>query len=189
MSPLKTRTGSGSTKPLFLLIGLLMLPLTAIAQIEVLEERSTLRGLQQIELNVQLELPPTLEQQEPLLFPSVKQRVQAKLEQDGVPIVLGKAVSPSESTDYPTLLVHVNALDAGNGIIPFTVKVALYQPARLPLVRDMHTRAATWESSSVGVVSTDRLGVIVEALLNEVAIFSEEFRAVNGRRTTDDGRR
>ncbi|MGM0587200.1 MAG: hypothetical protein ACQETE_02180 [Bacteroidota bacterium] len=162
-----------------LILGMVALPGSALAQIEVLEEQSTLRGLQQIELNVQLELSRSLEELESLRFPEVQQQVRAHFKEQKVPVFLGNNMSPTGSNDYPTLLVHVNAFDAGEGLVPFNLRVALYQPAVLPLIGNMRTRAATWETNKVGLVSSDQLGVIVEALLKEIAIFSEEYQKVN----------
>lgn len=76
----------------------------------------------------------------------------------------------------PYLYVHINMMDAGRGLIPFAVDVQLFQPARLQRDQALLTAAATWEAGVVGLVSSDNLGLVPEAVHNLVAAFIDAYQ-------------
>lgn len=161
----------------FLFILILFLPLTAFAQNEIERERSSLQGINALGFTVNLEVNATLNEQGEIEITSLREAIRQRLEELNIPIVDEKTVS--SSADIPFLYVHVNTMDAGRGLIPFSISVRFYQPVKLSLNRDMQTSASTWETGTVGLVSYDRMNVIRESVRNLVGDFIRDFKSVN----------
>jgi hypothetical protein len=70
-------------------------------------------------------------------------------------------------------------MDAGRGLVPFSISVRFYQPVKLSLNRDRQTSASTWETGTVGIVSYDRMNIIGESVQNLVGDFIRDFKRMN----------
>ena len=70
-------------------------------------------------------------------------------------------------------------MDAGQGLVPFSLTLYFYQPVKLILNRDMQTSSITWESGSVGIVSYDQMDMIPVAAQNLIEEFIADFKQIN----------
>ena len=85
------------------------------------------------------------------------------------------STDPNQS-GLPHLYVHVNAHDAGGGLVPFSVNAYFIQEVRLS-EGGRRMMAITWESGFVGVVSYDRLVAIPDAAESLVEEFAGDLVA------------
>lgn len=154
-----------------------MLPTLMQAQNEVLRERSSLQGINEMGFTVNLEANVSLNEQGEIEVTSIKDALMERLEEADIAIVSDEAVE--SSADIPFLYMHINTMDAGQGLVPFSISVRFYQPVKLSLNRDQQTSASTWETGMVGLVSYDRMEVIQEAARNLIGDFIRDFSQVN----------
>lgn len=166
-------------RPLFLtlLLSLLIVPIALQAQNEIQRERSSLRGINELGFTVNLETNVTLNEKGEIEVTSIKDAAEQRLSDAGIPLVSDKEVE--SSADIPFLYMHINTMDAGQGLVPFSVSIRFYQPVKLQLNRDQQTSASTWETGMVGIVSYDRMNVIQEAAVDLLGDFISDFRRVN----------
>jgi len=160
-----------------LLAALLVIPITAEAQNEIQRERSSLRGINELGFTVNLETNVTLNEKGEIEVTSIKDAARKRLSEAGIPLVSDSEVE--SSADIPFLYMHINTMDAGQGLVPFSVSIRFYQPVKLQLNRDLQTSASTWETGMVGIVSYDRMNIIQEAAVNLMGDFIDDFRRVN----------
>lgn len=149
----------------------------AVAQNEIARERSSLKGIQSMGFTVNLEANVSLTENGEIEVTSLRGMGQKTLRKGGIKLIPDREVKRSD--EIPFLYLHVNTMDAGRGLVPFSVTLYFYQPVKLMLNRDMETSSITWESGSVGIVSYDRMNLISDAakdLLNE---FIADYNKVN----------
>lgn len=154
-----------------------LVPLFAQAQNEIQRERSSLRGINEIGFTVNLETNVSLNEKGEIEVTSIKDAAKQTLNDAGIPLISDDQVE--SSADIPFLYMHINTMDAGQGLVPFSVSIRFYQPVKLQLNRDRQTSASTWETGMVGIVSYDRMNVIQEAAVNLLGDFINDFERVN----------
>jgi hypothetical protein len=154
-----------------------LLPLIAFAQNEVQRERSSLRGIAEMGFTVNLETNVSLNKKGELEVTSLHDAVHQTLTDAAIDIVPDEQVRSSDQ--IPFLYMHINSMDAGQGLVPFSISLRFYQPVKLMLNRDQQTSASTWQTGTVGIVSYDQMHVIQEAAVNLVREFIDEFKSVN----------
>lgn len=167
---------SRSFYPLLIVL-LLLSPSLLQAQNEVQREQSSLIGINEMGFTVNLEANVSLNEQGEIEVTSIKDAVMERLDEADIPIVSDQAIE--SSADIPFLYMHINTMDAGQGLVPFSISVRFYQPVKLSLNRDQQTSASTWETGMVGIVSYDRMDVIQEAAQNLIGDFIRDFGQVN----------
>ncbi|MDX1618896.1 MAG: hypothetical protein R3224_08930 [Balneolaceae bacterium] len=149
----------------------------ANAQNEIERERSSLRGISEMGFTVNLEVNVTLNEKGELEVTSLRDRALNTLRDAGLDIIPDKEIE--SSAEVPFLYMHVNTMDAGQGLVPFSVSIRFYQPVKLTLNRDIQTSASTWESGLVGIVSYDRMNVIGDSAVNLLQDFISDYNRVN----------
>lgn len=159
----------------FLLIGIVISSLQAQNEIEL--ERSSLRGISEMGFVVNVEVNVQLTEKGEIEVTSIEDKAIDKLESAGLTILPDNQIE--SSAEVPLLYMHINTMDAGRGLVPFSVSVRFYQPVKLMLNRDMQTSASTWETGTVGIVSYDRMNVIGESAVNLLQDFISDFNKVN----------
>ncbi len=156
---------------------LLIFPALSMAQNEIEQERSSLRGINELGFTVNLETNVTLNEKGEIEVTSIKDAARQRLSDAGIPLVSDSEVE--SSADIPFLYMHINTMDAGRGLVPFSVSIRFYQPVKLQLNRDRQASASTWETGMVGIVSYDRMNIIQESAVNLLDDFIDDFRSVN----------
>lgn len=162
---------------LFIFLSLLLIPFISQAQNEIQRERSSLRGINELGFTVNLETNVSLNEKGEIEITSIKDAAEQALNDAGIPLVSDSRVR--SSADIPFLYMHINTMDAGRGLVPFSVSIRFYQPVQLQLNRDMQTSASTWETGMVGIVSYDRMGVIQESAVDLLRDFIDDYHRVN----------
>lgn len=165
------------TSILIFFLSLFCLPLLSYGQNEIARERSSLRGITQLAFTVNLESNVSLNEQGELEVTSIIDAIGNRLEEAGIPVIPDESVE--SSADVPFLYIHINTMDAGRGLVPFSISVRFYQPVKLILNRDTPTSASTWETGMVGIVSYDRMQLIMESAVNLLQDFISDFNRVN----------
>lgn len=160
-----------------LLLLLLSIPIVSQAQNEIEREISSLRGINELGFTINLETNVTLNEKGEIEVTSIKDAAEQRLSEAGIPLVSDREVK--SSADIPFLYMHINTMDAGQGLVPFSISLRFYQPVKLQLNRDRQTSASTWETGMVGIVSYDRMNIIQEAAVNLLGDFIDDFRSVN----------
>jgi hypothetical protein len=161
----------------FFLTLYLLVPVIATAQNEIARERHSLRGIQQMAFTVNLETNASLDERDVIEVTSLQRMGEKTLREGGISIIPDKQVEQSDRV--PFLYMHINTMDAGRGLVPFNVTLYFYQPVKLPPNRDILTTAATWESSTLGIVSYDRLNLISKAAENTIEEFISDYHQAN----------
>lgn len=159
------------------LLAVLLVPINLQAQNEIQRERSSLRGINEVGFTVNLETNITLNEKGEIEVTSIKDAAEQRLSEAGIPLISDAEVE--SSADIPFLYMHINTMDAGQGLVPFSVSIRFYQPVKLQLNRDQQTSASTWETGMVGIVSYDRMNVIQEAAVDLLGDFINDFKRVN----------
>jgi hypothetical protein len=149
----------------------------AIAQNEVARERSSLKGIQNISFTVNLETAVSLTKKGKLEATALKEMGEQTLLDRGITLIPDNKIQRSD--EVPFLYLHVNALDAGQGLVPFSITLYLYQPVKLVLNQDMQTSSITWESGSVGIVSYDQMDLINNAAQDLLDEFISDYHKIN----------
>jgi len=148
----------------------------ANAQNEVARERSSLKGIDAVGFTVNIEKNAPLKKAK-LDVTTLQKMGEATLKEGGITIIPDKKVKHSD--EIPFLYMHINTMDAGQGLVPFNVSLYLYQPVKLTLNRDIQTTANTWESATLGLVSYDRLDLIKKAAQNLLKEFIDDYNKIN----------
>jgi len=161
---------------------LLVLPAKLFGQNEIDRERISLEGLQEFGFTANIEGSRTIADDENLTPSAIRQDAVSQLIEADIRFVSDEKVR--SSADIPFLHLHINAMEMENGLIPFSIRLRLYQPVKLSLNRDLETSASTWENAMVGLVSYDQIHVIGEAAQGVVETFIEDYRDANGGRTS-----
>lgn len=161
--------------PAFLLLGFSTHKAAAQNEIEV--QQSSLRGIGEFYVAVNVEGNDSLAYRDPLGTGQIRQGVLQQLKEAGLPVIGKDDMNPN--LRYPYLLVHLNVMHAGRGIVPFAVNLNFYQPVKLSLNRDKPFYASTWNTGNVGVVSLDQLPVIPESIHKTTRVFIEDFQMAN----------
>lgn len=166
--------------PTLLLI--LLIPCSLLAQNEIERERIALEGLQEFGFTANIEGSRIIADDENLTPSLIREMAVRQLVEADIRYVADEEVR--SSTDIPFLHLHINAMEMENGLIPFSIKLRLYQPVKLSLNRDLETTASTWEDGMVGLVSYDQVAVIGEAASNIIETFINDFNRVNSQETS-----
>ncbi|MDZ7695211.1 MAG: hypothetical protein U5K69_29520 [Balneolaceae bacterium] len=150
---------------------------SAAAQNEVERERSSLRGIAEMGFTVNLEVNASLNEKGEIEITSIKEMAESRLEEADISLIPDERVR--SSADIPYLYMHINTMDAGRGLVPFSISIDFYQPAELTLNRDFETSVSTWQTGTVGIVSYDRLNIIGESAVNLLDNFISDYHQVN----------
>jgi hypothetical protein len=162
------------TVGLVLLISIIVAP-DVRAQTELELATQSLEGIGPIAVSVQLEGSADISSEPDLDVRSLAKEVRHRLDSVLIPVLAAEDDTP----ESPRLWIHVNAMEAGRGIVPFNIEVQVQQEASL-VRNDFEALMVTWETSIVGVVSMDRLVVIREALLGLLDEFIDDYHRTNG---------
>jgi hypothetical protein len=154
---------------LLLLLFLLATPGMLQAQNEIERERISLEGLQEFGFTANIEGSRTIADDQNLTPAVIRDEAVRQLIEADIRFVDDEEVR--SSADIPFLHMHINAMEMENGLIPFSIKLRLYQPVKLTLNRDLQTTASTWEDGMVGLVSYDQISVIGEAAAGMIENF------------------
>lgn len=160
---------------------ILISPSMLNAQNEIVLERISLEGLQEIGFTANIEGSRTIADSENLTPTTIRQEAVSQLVEADLRYVSDEEVQ--SSADNPFLHLHINAMEMENGLIPFSINLRLYQPVKLSLNRDLQTSAITWSSGMVGLVSYDQIETIAEASSGMIAEFIDDYNLANGRRS------
>jgi hypothetical protein len=160
------------TKVASIAAALLLLSTPSLAQIDQEEAVRSLSDVGPFGIVVDVEATLSLASDATLDTESMRARLADRLE-----TLSGRrpSVDPIHE-ECPYLYVHVNALDAGDGLVPFAVNATFQQPVRVAAGGQQMT-AVTWESGFVGLVSYDRLAAIPDAAESLVEEFAEDLVA------------
>lgn len=159
------------------LLLILLIPCSLLAQNEIERERIALEGLQEFGFTANIEGSRTIADDENLTPSLIREMAVRQLVEADIRYVADEEVR--SSADIPFLHLHINAMEMENGLIPFSIKLRLYQPVKLSLNRDLETTASTWEDGMVGLVSYDQVVVIGEAASNIIETFINDYRQAN----------
>ncbi|SHE76727.1 hypothetical protein SAMN05443144_103133 [Fodinibius roseus] len=154
-----------------------LIPMLVFAQNEVARERSSLKGIQSMGLSVNYEANAPLTEKTNINVPSLQEKGKRALQEGGIRVVPREEVRQSD--EIPLLYLHINAMDAGEGLVPFAVNLYFYQPVKLVLNQDLQTTANTWESGTVGIVSYDKLQLIDQAAEDLLQEFIHDYNEIN----------
>jgi len=163
-------------KLLFLIVFCLS-PVLLYAQNEIDRERVSLEGLQEFGFTANIEGSRTIADDQNLTPTVIRDEAVRQLIEADVRFVDDEEVR--SSADIPFLHMHINAMEMENGLIPFSIRLRLYQPVKLSLNRDLQTTASTWEDGMVGLVSYDQISVIGEAASGMIENFIDDYRKAN----------
>jgi hypothetical protein len=156
-------------------------PALLFAQNEIVLERVSLEGLQEIGFTANIEGSRTIADNENLTPTLIRQEAVSQLINAELRYVSDEEVQ--SSADIPFLHLHINAMEMENGLIPFSINLRLYQPVKLSLNRDLQTSAITWRTGMVGLVSYDQIETISEAASNMISGFIDDYNLANGGRS------
>lgn len=156
---------------------LIFMPLFAFAQNEIERERSSLQGIAELGFTVNLEANISLNEKGELEVTSITDDLRQRLADADIRIISDDEVRSSDQ--IPFLYMHINSMDAGEGLVPFSISLRFYQPVKLALNRDRQSSASTWETGMVGIVSYDQLYVIQQAAADLILEFIDDYRRVN----------
>lgn len=149
----------------------------ALAQNEIARERSSLKGINAMGFTVNLEVNLALKDKSGIEVTSLREMGLNTLKNGNITLIPDKEIKRSD--EIPFLYLHVNSMDAGQGLVPFALTLYFYQPVKLSLNRDLQTSAITWESGSVGIVSYDQLNLISNAAKALVEEFISDYHQIN----------
>jgi len=159
-----------------LLLFIVFISSSLFAQNEVETERHSLIGIKKFGISVEIEKPIGLK--ESTLNPA---QIQKKINEsfETLPVTLLSFNELKQSFYNPFFYVHVNIMQAEDGIYPFSIEMRFYQPIKLSLKNDVESMASTWHSGYVGMVSFDRVNEIAEVVVEATKEFKEEFERLN----------
>ncbi|MEQ9089625.1 MAG: hypothetical protein RIE52_00970 [Balneola sp.] len=164
------------TRSPFLFLFIVLMSSSLVAQNEVETERHSLIGIKKFGISVEIEKPIGLK--EATLNPA---QIQKKILEsfETLPVTLLSFNELKESFYNPFFYVHVNIMQAEDGIYPFSIEMRFYQPIKLSLKNDVESMASTWHSGYVGMVSFDRVNEIAEVVVEATKEFKDEFERLN----------
>lgn len=165
---------------LFLTLFSVVFPTTIYAQNEIERAQISLEGLQEFGFTANIEGSHTIAENEKLTPTVIRDEAVRQLVEANIRFVDDEEVQ--SSADMPFLHMHINAMEMENGLIPFSIRLRLYQPVKLSLNRDLQTTASTWEDSVVGLVSYDQVPAIGEAATNMIENFIDDYFVANPNR-------
>ena len=159
-----------------LLLFIVYISSSLFAQNEVETERHSLIGIKKFGISVEIEKPIGLK--EATLNPA---QIQKKINEsfETLPVTLLSFNELKQSFYNPFFYVHVNIMQAEDGIYPFSIEMRFYQPIKLSLKNDVESMASTWHSGYVGMVSFDRVNEIADVVVEATKEFKEEFERLN----------
>jgi hypothetical protein len=161
----------------FVLLGLLGGSDEVWGQTEIEMDRGSLAGLKPLYVSVYVEGSAGLTGLPGLDVTSLHRAVDSTLSAHNIPL---NQSEPAHVLDRePYLSVHINALDMGEGLVPFAIEVELIQGVVVANLPNELIHAATWDTGLVGLVSQDRIGTIKRGMLGLVEQFADDFRMVN----------
>lgn len=163
-------------KLLLLSFILLMSSKVAFAQNEVLREQSSLIGITEFGVVVNVETPINFDE-ESLNVVSLKKQIIKNFAELPISIISEQRLQKSD--EYPIFYLHLNIMRASNNTYPFSIEMNFYQPVKLVLNRNLQTMASTWNSGQVGIVSEDLLSVIASEVVLATDTFKENFQKMN----------
>jgi len=164
-------------KLLFTLTTFIFFTQTATAQNEVLREQNSLRGIQEFGVVINVESGGEAVKSSKLAPRTIRDAAIERLA--GLPISILSDNTLRQSDQLPILHLHINILNAGQGLYPYTAELKFYQPVKLSLNRDLGTMASTWSHSFVGIVSHEYVDTIQPDALNLFDKFAADFKEVN----------
>lgn len=157
-----------------LLLAALSLVLTALPSLAQGDRPGSVQSLEDagsIAVDAVVEGPGALAAHEAVRTEALIRRSRERLQSHGVPTV-------ATAQDAPTLHIHLNMMEAQNGLVAFSVELEFFQ--EVDLVRTRHRiRAATWNESVVGLVSRDMMPIIAESLDGLIEQFARDFNSAN----------
>lgn len=156
---------------------LAFVPFLAFSQNEIERERSSLQGIAEMGFTVNLEANISLNEKGELEITSITDDIRQRLTDADIPLVSDEEVRSSDQ--IPFLYMHINSMDAGQGLVPFSISLRFYQPVKLTLNRDQYASASTWETGMVGIVSYDQMHMIQESAVDLILEFIDDYRSVN----------
>jgi hypothetical protein len=160
-----------------LFIALLPLVSTAsVAQNEIAREQSSLYGITEFGVVVNVEIPGDLKS-EHLSASGIRRSIEENLSELPVSILSDETLKESDS--YPILHIHINVMEAANNTYPFSIELNFYQPIKLILNRDLQTMGVTWNKGQIGIVSHNMMHVIAEEAVYTSNLFKDAFLLVN----------
>jgi hypothetical protein len=165
------------TKISLFILFLFLTPSQIIAQNEVERERISLQGLQEFGFTANIEGSRDVADSDDLTPSVIRQQVINRLIDADIRYISDKEIQ--SSVDIPFLYMHINTMQLENGLVPFSIQLRLYQPVTLPLNRNLHTSASTWETGMVGIVSYDRLELINKSAEDLINSFIDDYRKAN----------
>lgn len=166
----------------FILFFLYVCPVILLAQNEIEREKISLEGLQEFGFTANIEGSRTIADDQALTPSVIRDEAVNQLIEADIRFVDDEEVQ--SSADIPFLHMHINAMEMENGLIPFSIRLRLFQPVKLILNRDLETAASTWEDSIVGLVSYDQIPVIGEVASNMIETFIEDYQKANSRNSS-----
>lgn len=161
----------------FLVAFTYLLPAVSEAQNELERAQISLEGLQEFGFTANIEGSRTIADDQALTPSVIRDEAVSQLIEADIRFVDDEEVQ--SSADIPFLHMHINAMEMENGLIPFSIRLRLYQPVKLILNRDLQTTASTWEDGMVGLVSYDQVPVIGEAASKMIQNFIDDYRYAN----------
>lgn len=146
------------------------------AQNEVERQRSSLMGINEFGVVINIEQPSSLD--DPSLNAGIiREGILKKI--SSLPVTILEDSILRKSENFPILHLHINIMEASDNLYPFTIEMNFYQPVKLILNGDLETMAITWNKSQIGLVSKDMVNVIAEESIYASELFLEEFNRVN----------
>lgn len=164
-------------KILSFLVLITFIPLQIVlAQNEIAREQSSLKGIQEIGIVVNIEKPMGLSHQT-LQTKVIHRAIEENFSDLHITILSDKTLRRSD--EFPILHIHINVMRASNQTYLFSIEINFYQPVKLVLNRDLQSMASTWNKGQLGMVTENMLHVIAEEAVNVSTLFKEEFEEVN----------
>lgn len=154
-----------------------MNPSVLFGQNEVARERSSLRGIQSLGFTVNVETNVSLTNKDEIQVTSLQEMGEETIREGGIDLIPDKEVKQSD--EIPFLYMHINTMEAGNRLVPFSITLYFYQPVKLTLNRDLQTTAATWESGTLGIVSYNKMDMISNAAKGLLQEFIADYNDMN----------
>tara|TARA_R110000868_G_scaffold235273_8_gene489125 strand:+ start:32096 stop:32590 length:495 start_codon:yes stop_codon:yes gene_type:complete len=148
----------------------------SFAQNEIARERSSLKGILELGIVVNIEQPFGLKH-EALNTRAIRKAIEENFSDLPITILPDKILQSSD--EFPILHVHINIMRASNQTYPFSIELNFYQPVKLILNRDLQSMASTWNKGQIGVVSENMLHIISEEAVHVSNLFKDEFTEVN----------
>lgn len=127
--------------------------------------------------SVNYEANVSLTQKGEIEITSLQQMGEQALKKGDITLIPTRELKQSDQN--PLLYMHINAMDAGRGLVPFAINLYFYQPIKLTLNRDLQTTASTWESGTLGIASYDQLQLIREAARGLLDEFITDYNDIN----------